>query len=332
MSIKTVAEFMQEAMYNPKNGYYIKQNPIGRARDFITAPEISQLFGEIIGIFCVSEWMRIGSPASFNLIELGPGRGTMMQDILRGTKHVKGFKEAINLHFVETNENHIKIQKELFLGNWHSEISSVLFDKPFILLANEFFDCLPINQYIFSQDGWCERCIIDNKDFVNVKVDHELAKYLSREYQNVPINSIVEINYPARNMVEYLCQVLKTMKGSVLIIDYGYDLDLPLGSSLQAIKSHKFHSIFENIGEADLTAHVDFRALRKIALENKLNPLPVMTQRDFLLKYGIDLRASILMKNALTEESEDIKRGLSRLIDNNQMGELFKVLNISYQF
>lgn len=363
---KTVAQFMQEALYSAENGYYISQNPIGKNNDFITAPEISQLFGEMIGVFCANEWFKLGSPSEFNLVELGPGKGTMMQDLLRATKHIPGFSESLKIHFVETNKIHIELQKNLFEATWHKDISSLPFNKPFIIIANEFFDCLPINQYIFTKNGWCERyvqltneklqssssrsasaprqsidCLTsfamtedlkkrnENQNFINLPVDDQTNKLLSRDYPNATIDSIVEINYSARNIVKLLCKKLKKTSGCILIIDYGYDLDSPFGSTLQAIKNHKFHSVFENIGDADLTAHVDFRALRKIALAENLQVSATISQREFLLKHGIDIRAKMLMQNASPQQKQEIQSGLSRLIDNNQMGQLFRSINIS---
>ena len=323
--MKTVAQFMQDALYDKKTGYYVVEDPIGKNGDFITSPEISQLFGEMIGVYCVTQWIKMGSPSLFNLVELGPGRATLINDLLRATKHVKGFHEAFSLHLVETNHKHTQIQKQLinFTTYWHEDVYSLPTDLPMIIIANEFFDCLPIHQYIRDNDTWHER-YIKNNDFYNSVISPELNNSLIQEYPETQNGDIIEVCYQAIEIIKYLTK----FKISLLVIDYGYEQRQDYISTLQAIKKHKFHSIFEDIGKADITAHVNFFALKKIALENNCEAIGSTTQRKFLCDLGIELRAAILKRNAATTTKITIDSELDRLISPSQMGHLFKALSI----
>jgi NADH dehydrogenase [ubiquinone] 1 alpha subcomplex assembly factor 7 len=321
--MKTVAQFMQDAMYDEKNGYYISANPIGKSGDFITAPEISQLFGEMMGVYCYSSWIRMGKPTKFNLVELGPGRATLMLDLHRATKHIEEFSAALKIHLVETNQNHIEIQKKCLEGTWHLDISTLPNDLPMIIIANEFFDCLPIHQYIFKNNKWHERYIEDKKFF-----DIPIKQESNYNFPKVFDGAIVEVCYQAGDIVKQLCHYFDKVAGSLLIIDYGYEHNNTYISTLQALKNHQYHSIFADVGQADLTAHIDFGHLKKIALANGCLSSFIMTQREFLLSLGIDLRAEILKKNASAAQKKDIDSGLYRLIDKKEMGELFKVISI----
>ena len=336
----TIAQFMSEAMYNLKEGYYINNNPIGRGGDFITSPEISQLFGEMLGIYVVDSWIKLGSPAKFNLVELGPGRATLMDDLLRATKHVKDFHQALNIHFVETNTRLIEVQEQRLKSYnlpcfWHNSVYSLANDLPLIILANEFFDCLPINQYIRNKDIWYERSVTLNSqefDIIKTPVPYSLTESLNNDHPNSADLSIVEICYPAIEIIQHLANIFKKTPGYMLAIDYGYDID-PLqrksyNYTLQAVKNHKYHPIFSDIGRADLTAHVDFFALKQSALANDCQISGSITQGKFLQNLGIHIRADRLKKNATLPERENIDSGLNRLIDPKQMGDLFKVLSI----
>ena len=321
--MQTIAQYMQNAMYNQSTGYYVVGNPIGAKGDFITAPEISQLFGEMIGIYCVNQWIEMGSPASFALVELGPGRGALMADLLRATKHIQGFHQAIKLHLVESNLNHIKLQKEKikFDATWHKDIYTLPTDLPLTIIANEFFDCLPLNQYVFNHDNWHE-LYVDNKKILQVPLEKEINEQFKENFPQARNGFIIEMNYPAQIMVNYLSK----LKSHLLIIDYGFEGESYI-STLQAVKNHQYCDIFE--ASADLTAHVNFLSLKSQALANGCEVKGSFTQREFLTNLGIRLRAEMLKKNATLEQQHEIDAGLDRLIDPNKMGDLFRVMSIS---
>ena len=325
--MKTVAQFMQDAMYDKNCGYYISGDPIGKERDFITAPEISQLFGEMIGIYCANAWIQMGSPAKFNLVELGPGRATLMKDLLRATKNIEGFTKACKIHLVETNKAHIEIQKDCLDATWHNCISSLPKDFPTLVIANEFFDCLPIHQYIFENKEWHER-YIDNEKFTQALTSPDLNNSLCQEYPKAKNGDIIEISYQTKEIVKNLCNLLKETTGSMLIIDYGYETNDKYISTLQAIKNHKYSSIFKDIGKTDLTAHVNFSAIKKEALLSGCEVSGTFAQGEFLNSLGIKLRAEILKRNTTAIQIEEIDSGLNRLINPKEMGTLFKILNI----
>ena len=332
----TVADFMKTAMYHDIEGYYITQNPLGINGDFITAPEISQLFGEMIGVYSANAWFNLGKPDKFNLIELGPGKATLIQDLLRATKHVEGFHQAMQIHLVDTNKYLVEVQKEALKVNnviWHNNIFSLPEDAPTIIIANEFFDCLPINQFIKEKGQWLERAIKLNQEtqefyFTKIKTDNFIENH-----PNSVDGSIVEICNPAKEIMRYLSKLIKKVKGCFLIIDYGYDYNpltrVSYGETIQALKSHKFQSIFRNIGKADLTAHVDFFALKYIASEEKCNIYGTITQKDFLQQLGINTRYETLKRKATPSQKLEIDLGLNRLLDDKQMGSLFKVMEVT---
>ncbi|MCT4635671.1 MAG: SAM-dependent methyltransferase [Rickettsiales bacterium] len=336
----TMAQFMSEAMYNLNEGYYIQHTPIGKDGDFVTSPEISQLFGEMLGIYVVDSWIKLGSPDKFNLVELGPGRATLMEDLLRATKHIENFHQTLNIHFLETNKRLIEIQKQRLdayniFCKWHNSIYSLPNDLPIVVLANEFFDCLPINQYVKEKDVWYERSVTLNLEEYNIiktVIPDSLSNSLNEEHPNSQDLSIVEICYPALEIIQHLAEIFKKTPGYLLAIDYGYDIN-PLertayNYTLQAIKDHKYHPIFNDIGRADLTAHVDFFALKKSALANNCKTYGSVPQGELLKNLGIHIRAEMLKKNASPEVQKDIDSRLNRLIHPKQMGELFKAIAI----
>lgn len=274
--------------------YYSTRDPFGRKGDFTTAPEITQIFGEIIGIWCINRWERAGKPAKCAIVELGPGRGTLMNDLLRGIRMVKDF--APEIHLVEISPVLTKMQQAKLKNHkvtWHTEIPEL--NLPTIVIANEFFDALPIKQFV----GDKERMIIadgDNLAF-NMPAEEGLVK---------------EVCPQAEQIIAKLPK--QTIAGA--LIDYGYTDNEAKIDTLQAMKKHEYTQVLENPGEVDLTAHVDFVALRKYLTKysNKLGK--IYSQKEFLLGHGADVRAKILNKEI----------DLERLIDPTQMGELFKVI------
>ncbi len=266
--------------------YYGTRDPFGTKGDFTTAPEITQIFGEMIGIWAITEWERLKRPADTAIMEIGPGRGTLMADLLRAIKIAPEFKPEV--HLVEFSPTLQELQKKTLSKHnvkWHTEIPKL--NKKTLVIANEFFDALPIKQY--TPEG--ER-LIHEKDgqlyFSSNEVSIEICPALKPIMQDISANCAAGV-----------------------IIDYGY-FTPAAADSLQAVKEHKFHNVLEDCGEADLTAHVNFAEL---AANCKKKPR-LMTQREFLLAYGADVRAQILGK----------QQDLERLIAPDQMGELFKVL------
>jgi len=299
-------EFMGQAL----TAYYNNRDPLGVDGDFTTAPEISQLFGEIIGIWAVQQWIKLGSPSKFNLIEIGPGRGTLMVDLLRGTAHVTAFKNAMKIHLVETSEKLAAKQKEALSNHdvqWHDHLSTISSEIPSIIIANEFFDALPVRQFKYNGNEWLEHYIDGDKSAWQ-SIDNPPLK------SNLPTPQNGDIFEYSETQEDYLT-ILSIYHGASLIIDYGYTKSA-YGDTVQALYKHTPCPITDNIGDADLTSHIDFEWMSSY-FENGV----IKTQSDFLAQNGIALRYHQLNNPSLLS-------GYDRLINPSQMGELFKVLEI----
>jgi NADH dehydrogenase [ubiquinone] 1 alpha subcomplex assembly factor 7 len=297
-------EFMADAL----GQYYDTRDPLGMDGDFTTAPEISQLFGEIIGIWAVQKWVEIGSPPSFNLIEIGPGRGTCMSDILRGTHHITPFHDAMDIHLVETSTTLKKRQRDTLKNydvQWHEHLLDIPNELPSIIIANEFFDALPIQQFKYSDDAWREH-YIDNGKTIWVAVNDAPIKSTLPTPQNGDICEYSQIQ-------ENYARLLSTYHGASLFIDYGYEKSA-FGDSLQALYKHAPCAITDNVGDADLTTHIDFEWLATFFKNTNIK-----TQSQFLMENGISIRYQHL-------NNPDLTSGYERLTNANQMGHLFKVL------
>jgi NADH dehydrogenase [ubiquinone] 1 alpha subcomplex assembly factor 7 len=335
----TIADFMGDALGHPQHGYYITRDPFGRAGDFTTAPEISQMFGELIGLWCAEVWQQMGAPDKLHLVEIGPGRGTLSADLLRAGKRLPGFLKASDLHLVETSPVLRDVQARSLERapvpvSWHSDIATLPEDAPLLIVANEFFDALPIRQIQRVQGGWRERLLtIDPRN-------HALALTLSpgpsvleplidkslRDHAKV--GRVVELAPLSWRIAADLGARLVAQGGAGLIIDYGYS-GPATGDTLQAVKAHKPCGVLETPGEADLTAHVDFTALAKAATEAGARVSPLRTQGDFLRGLGIEIRAQNLMKAASGAGAKQIESARDRLIGADGMGTLFKVLGLA---
>lgn len=308
----TVAEYMRHAVTH----YYAKQEPFGAEGDFTTAPEISQVFGELIGAWLADMWQQLGSPTPCVLTELGPGRGTLMKDILRATRHVKGFHAACSLHLVENSERLRALQQHTLIGahphlSWHDSIVD-LPTQPLLLMANEFFDALPIHQHIRTPTGWAERRIgmHEGKLVWNESVEGEIR-------ETCPEGEAIMAS---------LAQHIHAHGGAMLVIDYGYVEGA--GDTLQALRKHQYHPVLEDPGEADLTAHVNFAALAQAASRSAQTYGPV-TQAAFLSRLGIELRTEALLKQANDAQKQAIVSSTRRLVAADAMGTLFKVLAVT---
>lgn len=326
----TMADYMHECLYNPQFGYYQTRNPIGAAGDFITAPEVSQLFGELIGIWLLDLWQRSDQTAPLNLVEFGPGQGTMMADILRTLAD----KVQVQVHLVEVNQTLIKVQKQkLPYPNvqWHKTIPQAvasITQGTTIFLANEFFDALPIHQLVKSDIGWQERYItIDAED--NLKFsDGELSRKIYPppiDLSEVRNGAIYEYNPVSLEVTELVSKFLEQQLGAFLIIDYGTIENL-LGDTLQAIRHHSYNNILEDPGNADLTAHINFFKLVEQAKNFDVNIFGPNLQGTFLSELGINIRAKELKNNASEMQIAEIDRAVHRLTSTIQMGNMFKVL------
>jgi len=335
----TVYDFMKYVLQSNECGYYsMSKNLIGKTGDFITAPEVSQLFGELIGLWCLNIWQLSGSPKHFRLIELGPGNGTMMKDMLRATKHVPQFHEAMTISLVEINKNFILRQKDQITH--HSvEWFSCYEDIPSgfsIIVANEFFDALPINQYTKKNDKWHINMIDLNDDkqhlFINqFEASRNMREFLTVKYSHLRNGSIIETQDEANLILSNISKNIELHGGAALIVDYGYveSQYRSFISTLQAVKNHKYNPIFQEIGHADITSHINFTAFYDIAKLYKANAYGPINQSQFLSNMHIDLRKNMLLLKAAPEEKRDIIEGYNRIVDSSQMGSLFKVLAIT---
>lgn len=305
--------------------YYANNVAIGAKGDFITAPEISQLFGEMIGIWLADTWMKLGQPAQCALLECGPGRGTLMSDILRATKHVPGFHTALEIVLLEASPSMTEQQKQTLSHwggspRWIETMAEFEPTVPVLIIGNEFLDALPIRQYQkTTKGGWMERVIglSEGQGFHFGLRDCAF----SVELPNIKAGEIFEVSPQRENFVKTCAEIVSQQGGAGLFIDYGH-LKSAAGDTLQAVKDHKSCRIFEDLGEADITSHVDFAALIKTA--EALNP-QTTTQGVFLQKLGIAHRLGALRESTTAEQFSQLERGFERLVSDTQMGRLFKV-------
>lgn len=328
----SIADFMALALGHPEHGYYRKHNPLGAKGDFITSPEISQVFGEMIGVWMGEVWRQLGA-GPVSLVELGPGRGTLMADLLRATKKIPGFHESLTIHMVETSpvlahEQYLQLRNEHRRIEWLESVDELPQSKT-LLVANEFFDALPIKQHMVTPEGMCERKIYWNPKTEQLEfILGQAGLSLAKSGKVIPDGTIIEQCPSARSIMRSISNHIKTHHGAALFIDYGYLGDAH-HDTLQAVKSHQFHPVLKDPGDADITAHVDFTSLMDIAREAGVFVHGLENQGTFLTRMGAELRAEMLMKNALDTQREAISSSVKRLISPQAMGELFKVMAIT---
>jgi NADH dehydrogenase [ubiquinone] 1 alpha subcomplex assembly factor 7 len=331
-----VWRYMEQCLMHPRHGYYLSRDPLGREGDFTTAPEVSQMFGELLGLWAASVWKAIGSPPLLRLIELGPGRGTMMADALRAMRVLPPLYQALSIHLVEINPVLREKQKAALSGSreiaWHDTIDDVP-DGPAIIFANEYFDVLPIHQVVKRETGWHERTVeIDSTgELVFGAVPEPTPHFdvlLPPLVRAAPSGAVFEWRPDAEIMK--IASRVRDQDGAALIIDYGH-LRSDAGDTFQAIARHSFADPLKNPGQADVTAHVDFQALVRAAEDLGARVHGPVPQGDFLRRLGIETRAMTLMAKASPEVSEDISGALKRLVTGGRggMGSMFKVLAIS---
>ncbi len=325
-------KFIHLSLYNKKNGYYMKKNPFGKKGDFITAPNISRLFSEMIAIWIVSFWQSLGSPKKFNLIEIGAGNGEMMKVLIESFKNFPNFLDSCNLIIHEISPSLVKIQKRKFLNDeivWVSQINKIK-NYPCIFVANEFFDSCPIKQFKKNKNSWYEKFVNlekKKKPFfyekkINIKKIEKKINFKISQNQNFIEYSDLGFKY-----LKDISKIIKRNKGGLLLIDYGYR-GKKMQNTLQAISNHKFASILEDIGNVDITHNINFNLFKEYI--NKMGGLKInlTTQRNFLIKMGIKQRADIISQNQSFLKKADMFYRLKRLIDKKQMGNLFKVMLI----
>lgn len=327
----SIAEYMALALGHPEHGYYRKQNPLGAKGDFITAPEISQVFGEMVGVWIAQMWHQTGG-GPISLVELGPGRGTLMADLLRATKKVPNFHDSLTVHMVETSpvlahEQYLALRNEHRRIEWLDSVDELPESRTF-LVANEFFDALPIRQYVITPEGMCERRVYWNHKTESLEyILGAPGLSLAKSGTTIPSGTIIEQCPAARGIMRTIASHIKTHGGAALLFDYGYMGDAHQ-DTLQAVKSHQFHPVLKDPGDADLTAHVDFTTLMDISRELGVSVHGLETQGAFLTRMGAQLRAEMLMKNAGDDQRKRIASSVERLISPQAMGDLFKVMAI----
>lgn len=330
----TVADYMALALGHERYGYYRKRDPLGTSGDFVTAPEVSQMFGELIGLWCAHVWGLIGAPRPIRLVELGPGRGSLMADALRAAHQVAPrFHAAIDLHLVETSTVLRARQREALGGvaaTWHDDPAEVP-DGPALVIANEFFDALPVHQLIRTAHGWRERLVgLDAQGMLAFEIGDAptpLAVHLAPEVAIAPAGSTAELNLAAREMIAALAARLAEQGGAALLIDYGYAWPAA-GDTLQAVRAHRPHAVLADPGEADLTAHVDFAALARAAERAGARTHGPVSQGIFLKRLGIEERCRSLCAQASADQRLLLETGVDRLIGDRRMGRLFQVLAV----
>ncbi len=332
-----VWRYMDLCLTHPEHGYYIARDPLGREGDFVTSPEVSQMFGELLGLWAASVWKAIGAPETIRLIELGPGRGTLMMDALRAIRIVPPFFLACHVHMVEINAALREKQVAALTGiknvHWHNSLDEVP-EGPSIIFANEYFDVLPVHQMVRRETGWHERVVvIDAADRLAFGAAAEpmprFELLLPPLVRAAPVGAVFEWR-PNTEIMKITSRV-RDFGGAALIIDYGH-LRSDAGDTFQAIAKHSFTDPLKNGGLSDVTAHVDFQALAQAVQDIGGRVHGPVEQGAFLRRLGIETRALTLMSKAAPQVSEDIASGLKRLTDSGRggMGSLFKVLGVSH--
>lgn len=334
-----MAEYMELCLGHPEYGYYMSRDPFGREGDFTTAPEISQMFGELIGAWLVDSWEKFGCPERFILLECGAGRGTLMEDALRVTKSVKGFHEAMQLHLLEMSPV-LRAEQEKRLkpygATWHMTLESLPTDSLLLILGNEFLDALPVRQLIRTDVGWNETVIKLNENdtlrLYSVEVDggdKEVLGLIPSLLIPAKTGGYIEVSHQQKDFLGDAINIVKKQGGSILFIDYGFIHSVP-GDTLQAVRNHEYCDVLESPGEVDITAHVNFAEISRLAMEGNMTVHGPVSQGDFLNRLGIGVRAQNLTQNATEAQKVEMVTAVKRLTGKDtkagEMGELFKVI------
>ncbi|MEX0298844.1 MAG: class I SAM-dependent methyltransferase [Kordiimonas sp.] len=327
----TIADYMAQCLMHPEHGYYQKERVFGADGDFITAPEVSQMFGEMLGLWLADRWIKMGKPNPVHLIEFGPGRGTLMADILRAVAPVEDFIDAVKIHFVETSKQLRELQKEQVPNaKWHDSSAS-LPNGPSLIVANEFFDALPIHQFEKHKDQWLERRVNAEGESFTLVLTPPSAKLalIPDELKDSPEGSILEVCPAALSVTGDIADRVSNYGGAALLIDYGYRKSAT-GDTFQALKGHAFVDPFAEPGKADITAHVAFDQLKKAADEKGTKTYGPAAQGMFLMALGMGTRAQQLSNAMDPIGQQRVLSELKRLTASDEMGTLFKVLAVQH--
>ena len=324
-------QFINIALYDKSFGYYMKKNPFGKEGDFITSPLISNLFGEMLAIWCVAFWENIGKPSKILLVELGPGDGSLCQDLLRTFKQFEDFYNSLEINLLEISDKLKAIQKKKINNNkvkWIKKIKEINYG-PAIFLGNEFFDALPIKQIYKRKKLFFEKHVTlsnDNKKiiFLHKKANDSLIKRV-RNLNLISIGSTIEYPVEALKFLEAIAEKINKFDGGLLAFDYGYKIQKNQ-NTLQSIKKHKYLDLFFKPGHSDITSHINFKLFHKILNKNNLEVKKITNQSEFLKRIGILERANILSKKMTFKAKASMFYRLKRLLNPKEMGDLFKVI------
>jgi len=326
-------KFIEESLYNKKFGYYMKSDPFGKKGDFLTAPNISILFSEMIAIWIIAFWENLNCPEQFNLIELGAGNGEMMKILVNTFDRFPKFKSSCNINILEKSKflkkiqkNNIKNQKVRWLNNLN-ELNGL----PCIFVANEFFDALHIKQFIKIKNKWFERHVKFNSkkkpEFLDIIFD--MQKFQKKIKLKISTKQkFIEYSPLASKYLKSITNKIKLHDGGILLVDYGY-MDKKIKNTLQAVSKHRYTPVLSGFGTSDITYNLSFNLMNQMAKKLGKFLCSITSQRNFLIKLGILFRAEILSKNMSFSKKADMHFRVKRLIDNNQMGNLFKVMFIT---
>ncbi|KMZ74778.1 Protein midA-like protein, mitochondrial [Zostera marina] len=348
----SIAEYMEEVLTNPKSGFYINNDVFGAGGDFITSPEVSQMFGEMVGVWTMCLWEQMGQPEKINLVELGPGRGTLIADLLRGTSKMEKFTKSLNIHMVECSPTLRKLQysalkcmdvdtssnkeKKATITkltgsgvSWHATLDQIPAGSPTIIIAHEFYDALPVHQFQKASRGWCEKMVDVADDTTKFRFvlspqpTPATLLYLAKRCKWANKEELaklehVEVCPKSMELTEEIAQRIESDGGGALIIDYG--LNGIVSDSLQAIRKHKFVDILDDPGSADLSAYVDFDSIRHSAEEvsENISVHGPISQSQFLGSLGINFRVENLLKNCTDEQAESLKAGYWQLVGDGE--------------
>ena len=332
----SVEQFFLIAASGHPQSYYASKDPFGDHGDFITAPEISQVFGECIGLWCVDAWEKMGSPEAFSLAECGPGNGTLMSDILRAARIRPAFAQGVQVQLVETSPRLREVQRARLAGqgdvSWHEAVETLGDGLPMIVVCNEFFDALPARQFIRLGGCWRERVVgldANGRLIFMVNQDVDFSGAMPCQLQGAAEGSVHEVSAAVLRVASALGEKLRRNSGVLLAIDYGYE-GPAVGNTLQALRSHVPCHVLSSPGSADITFHVDFHAMAAALAGSGLRVWPLQAQGSFLLALGAAARTDMLLGKATPPQAESLRRALTRLTSPEAMGTLFKVLCASF--
>jgi NADH dehydrogenase [ubiquinone] 1 alpha subcomplex assembly factor 7 len=324
----SIAEYMTLALHDPKAGYYATRDPLGA--DFITAPEMTQIFGELVGLWCAQVWHEQGKPSPARLVELGPGRGTLISDALRALGRVPEFLDGLEVVVVEASPVLAAKQRELLRGHqlpirWVHHASEIAHDRASFLIANEFLDAFPVQQFVMTQKGWRERVITADGDQLSFALAPAPSSLRIPAQRGVATpGAVYEVSPAAGALVQDIAHGIASMGGAALILDYGHD-GTGFGDTFQAIGQHRFEDVLNSPGEADISCHVDFGAMACLTEAEDVRICGPIEQGQFLLALGIEARLAKLAGKSFSSTDGE---AVARLTDPRQMGSLFKVLAI----